>query len=100
MGHAILPTPWVGKETGGGGGAARANLPARGRKPIKYGMALNPKTIRFSVIKDLYHIRKLPIEQVMIFSGHHWLTSIKKFALNDDPERVDDMNKFFPINKM
>ncbi|MEO0037466.1 MAG: hypothetical protein RIQ59_677, partial [Bacteroidota bacterium] len=43
---------------------------------------------------------KLPIEQVMIFSGHHWLTSIKKFALNDDPERVDDMNKFFPINKM
>jgi integrase/recombinase XerD len=61
---------------------------------------LNPQTIRFSVIKDLYHIRKLPIEQVMIFSGHHWLTSIKKFALNDDPERVDDMNKFFPINKM
>lgn len=61
---------------------------------------LNPKTIRFSVIKDLYHIRKLPIEQVMIFSGHHWLTSIKKFALNDAPERVDDMNNFFPINKM
>jgi site-specific recombinase XerD len=61
---------------------------------------LNPKTIRFSVIKDLYHIRKLPIEQVMIFSGHHWLTSIKKFALNDAAERVDDMNNFFPINKM
>jgi hypothetical protein len=36
----------------------------------------------------------------MIFSGHHWLTSIKKFALNDAAERVDDMNNFFPIDKM
>lgn len=61
---------------------------------------LNPKTIRFSAIKHLYHIRKLPIEEVMIFSGHQRLTSIKKFALNDGPERVEAMNDFFPINNM
>ncbi len=58
--------------------------------------ALNPKTIRESVIANLLNEKRLPAEQVQLFTGHRWISCTLRYQQIPMNEQRELINRFYP----
>lgn len=59
--------------------------------------ALNPQTIRQSVICNLLNERKEPIEDVQMFAGHRWPSTTERYKRMDLENQLEEINKWHPL---
>lgn len=61
---------------------------------------LCPSTIRISVISHWLNVRKIPVEDVQLMSGHKWPSSTERYKRADMDEQRNLINQFHPLSNV